>query len=288
MLNLIKRLDLSDTSFPPIASSVSLASFLTAEEREKFLRVVSAPLLIRRHYQLFLWLQGELQYFLPHEIMISAWGHFPSWDLNLDIISALPGVRTHGLADCDIDGLLRNLFNRWVDNERNPIVVSVEDLKEVGSCECSLHCAIRDMRSILVHGVCDKRGGYDSLYVALRSESFNGDAFKERFRYVVEPLIFQIDGAFRKVAGLPSPKKGEIEEPTNDSFDLSPREREIMDWVCRGKTNFEIGAILSISEFTVKNHVKRILKKVGAINRTQAVAHFNNGKGRRKSQRPRP
>lgn len=52
---------------------------------------------------------------------------------------------------------------------------------------------------------------------------------------------------------------------------LSERESEILAWVALGKTNAEIGSILGISAFTVKNHVQRILKKLDVINRTQAV-----------------
>jgi DNA-binding CsgD family transcriptional regulator len=52
---------------------------------------------------------------------------------------------------------------------------------------------------------------------------------------------------------------------------LSEREAEILAWVALGKTNPEIGSILGISAFTVKNHVQRILKKLDVTNRTQAV-----------------
>jgi DNA-binding CsgD family transcriptional regulator len=53
--------------------------------------------------------------------------------------------------------------------------------------------------------------------------------------------------------------------------DLTERESEILAWMALGKTNPEIGSILGISAFTVKNHVQRILKKLDVINRTQAV-----------------
>jgi two-component system NarL family response regulator len=39
-----------------------------------------------------------------------------------------------------------------------------------------------------------------------------------------------------------------------------------------GKSNKEIGQILYISEYTVKSHVKVILKKLNAIGRTEAIA----------------
>lgn len=45
-----------------------------------------------------------------------------------------------------------------------------------------------------------------------------------------------------------------------------------MDWVCKGKTNPEIGMILNTSPFTVKNHLQRIFKKLAVMSRAQAVA----------------
>ena len=43
-------------------------------------------------------------------------------------------------------------------------------------------------------------------------------------------------------------------------------------WVREGKSNQEIGDQLGISVLTVKNHVQKILRKLGASNRAQAVA----------------
>ena len=66
-----------------------------------------------------------------------------------------------------------------------------------------------------------------------------------------------------------------------EDYNLSARESEILAWVALGKTNPEIGSILGISTFTVKNHVQRILKKLDVTNRTQAVgkttARVNHG-----------
>ena len=61
-----------------------------------------------------------------------------------------------------------------------------------------------------------------------------------------------------------------------DEWRNSEREREIMDWVRKGKTNQEIGTILDISAFTVKNHLQRIFKKLGVFNRTQAVTRYES------------
>lgn len=53
---------------------------------------------------------------------------------------------------------------------------------------------------------------------------------------------------------------------------LTQRELQILKQMALGKSNKEIGQVLYISEYTVKNHVRAILKKLDAIGRTEAIA----------------
>ena len=55
------------------------------------------------------------------------------------------------------------------------------------------------------------------------------------------------------------------------SAHLTDRELEILQWIARGKANKEIGTELTLSENTVKNHVKSILSKLNAKDSTHAV-----------------
>lgn len=52
---------------------------------------------------------------------------------------------------------------------------------------------------------------------------------------------------------------------------LTPREREIMQWVASGKTDEEIADILSIGTTTVTSHVENAKQKLDAFRRTYAV-----------------
>jgi two-component system NarL family response regulator len=54
--------------------------------------------------------------------------------------------------------------------------------------------------------------------------------------------------------------------------ELSVRELQVLEKMALGKSNKEIGQLLFISEYTVKNHVKTILKKLNALGRTEAIA----------------
>lgn len=53
---------------------------------------------------------------------------------------------------------------------------------------------------------------------------------------------------------------------------LSPRQQEILDLMAKGLMNEDIAGILKISRPVVKEHVKAILHKLNAANRTEAVA----------------
>jgi DNA-binding NarL/FixJ family response regulator len=68
--------------------------------------------------------------------------------------------------------------------------------------------------------------------------------------------------------------KGESNELDNQLVDnpLSEREMDVIGLIAQGKTNKEIAASLSIAEKTARNHVSRILTKLGLTRRSQAAA----------------
>ena len=56
-----------------------------------------------------------------------------------------------------------------------------------------------------------------------------------------------------------------------DTAPLTPREREVLDWVAAGKTNRDIAAILGASPRTIEKHLERIYEKLGVETRTAAA-----------------
>lgn len=82
--------------------------------------------------------------------------------------------------------------------------------------------------------------------------------------YAGEPILSPaVTGKLLGQLSHPSPGK--------ETFGLSEREIEILDYVVRGSSNREIGKALFISEKTVKNHLSSIFRKLGVEDRTQAA-----------------
>jgi DNA-binding CsgD family transcriptional regulator len=56
--------------------------------------------------------------------------------------------------------------------------------------------------------------------------------------------------------------------------ELTGREREVIQMLAVGATNAQIADRLVVSECTVKSHVRHILRKLGAVNRAQAISRY--------------
>ncbi|MBB3605981.1 DNA-binding CsgD family transcriptional regulator [Mycolicibacterium sp. BK556] len=63
--------------------------------------------------------------------------------------------------------------------------------------------------------------------------------------------------------------------PAEGGERLTPREWDVLRNLASGKTNAQIATGLFVTEGTVKSHVKHILRKLGATNRTEAVARYH-------------
>ena len=79
-------------------------------------------------------------------------------------------------------------------------------------------------------------------------------------------MATRILGEFRQIGSKPAPPQ----EPPDQ---LSGREAEVLKLVANGATNREIAFTLSLTENTVKVHLRNILEKLHLQNRIQATAY---------------
>jgi DNA-binding NarL/FixJ family response regulator len=76
---------------------------------------------------------------------------------------------------------------------------------------------------------------------------------------------------FRFVAHQLRSRPGGADQEVATKYGLTYRQRQLVVLVAKGLTNKEIAATLNLSEFTVKNHIRRILRQVDAQTRYEAV-----------------
>lgn len=76
------------------------------------------------------------------------------------------------------------------------------------------------------------------------------------------PLIEKLKAV--RQAARPAPE-------VSDLYLLTAREREILALICEGRTDVEMGRMLSLSQNTVRNHVASLFRKIGVNRRSAAV-----------------
>lgn len=255
------------------------------EDLARYYALISQVFGVRRHIDLMHWLQGDVQRYLPHDILVAAWGDFHLGIVHYDIVSSMPGVRSENAMSEALTPLLTGLFDRWIAQDRRPFTLKVCERGFTWNNDATpgpIGDAMRTMRSSLIHGINDQRGRHDCLYVLFSAQTQR----HRNERTALKFMLPYIDNALRQVELLPNQYAARSVQPVetvdavqdNEVTVLSEREAGIMKWVAMGKTNGEIGSILDVSTFTIKNHMQRIFKKLDVLNRAQAVSAFSASK----------
>jgi DNA-binding CsgD family transcriptional regulator/GAF domain-containing protein len=98
---------------------------------------------------------------------------------------------------------------------------------------------------------------------------------------VVDSRMSDLSEAEIELAARPDPRStvtrtavSVLTTMSGNMDELTPREGEVLELMVAGANNGEIAEKLVIAEGTVKSHVKHILRKLGAVNRSQAIAHY--------------
>jgi transcriptional regulator EpsA len=238
------------------------APALSALERERYVRAVEASLAISRRHQFFLWAQADLIGLLPHMVLVTALRDVKNHRMIADRYSGFPFPDPHFDELCASSwGLLARMTNAWLDSDGQPLVAlpGQPGYPAFEPILCGYGC-----RGAVLHGMLDQGGAPASCFLFLGIE---GGA-PRRTAHLVSLLTPHLHAALLRVTLNPaSESSAALAEPV-----LTAREIEILRWIRQGKSNTAIGELLSISPLTVKNHVQKILRKLGVQNRAQAVA----------------
>lgn len=248
---------------------------LTTQDKDHFVYMIEASLKINKRFQFFLWAQGALQGFIPHETLLCAYGDIARMRFKYEIFSSISlGEQVERDVGDPLEGVLPRVVDGWLHGGCQPCLFHPE--KDVHSCSSDLHERAQKDRKLLAdmkrcgfahvaaHGAREVKGEYGSFFMFVREPS----PHTERDIYLLELLMPYLHMALhRMLANESSERTPAVSvEPL-----LSKREIQVLQWVKNGKTNQEIGQILDISPLTVKNHVQKILRKLNVSNRAQAV-----------------
>jgi DNA-binding NarL/FixJ family response regulator len=156
-----------------------------------------------------------------------------------------PDVAVVDLGLPGLDGIEVTRRARLVAPRTRIAILTVQDL------ETEIHAALAagaDAYSL-------KTSPPDRIVAAIRTAAEGGAYFDSRIAHVVL-------GRLTSEAGS---RPSEIDSP------LSPRETEILRMISEGRGNAEIAEALFIGLGTVKGHIRDILEKLAAADRTQAA-----------------
>jgi transcriptional regulator EpsA len=233
------------------------------------LDVMADAVRVRRRYDFFIWAQMRLQSVLPHDVLVCGVPRNQSARMLFDYYYSVP-IDPEALSRLchPRDGLANDLVDRWIGDGYEPLRVSADaeddavarmgaDLAALGFGDCIVHGIPKAQAAAAVHCF--------FAFVSLKKMPL------ERDRQLAQLLVPHIFSAYSRALTRERPV-AEIVRTDDRDAPITDREVEILRWVREGKSNQEIGMILSISPLTVKNHVQKILRKLNATNRAQAVS----------------
>jgi DNA-binding CsgD family transcriptional regulator len=114
------------------------------------------------------------------------------------------------------------------------------------------------------------RHGDDVAAISLVPKGFGDDfsASMRHYQHILRLMALRYHGLARQTLV----EKALTGQSSRRRSLLSPRETEILEWVAKGKSNWEISTILQISSKSVEFHLEGIKRKLQVFNRTHAVA----------------
>lgn len=140
----------------------------------------------------------------------------------------------------------------------------------------------RGARGSIGVGDSDVLDAFASAYSLLYEKMLNAEHLQQQRASITRAaarLAEQADRIASAAISLDIDHEDGVEAPVMTSgsvltASLSEREREVFERLVLGASNADIAEDLVITVETVKTHVKRILRKIGAINRSEAIALY--------------
>jgi len=242
------------------------AALLDSVQVESLLVNIDASLRVHARAHFFGWTQGLLQSLIPHEVLICALRARAPASFRVDSFSTvLPDASTFGELLLRDASVVSELTKTWKQKRCRPLACEVGAGGTLGGALGRELGRIGATR-VFAHGSQDADGEVCGFFVFAAAPAAVGPATP----HLVELALPFLHAAWIRSQTLETRERACL-APAGVAA-LTAREQEILRWICLGKSNGEVGAILEISPLTVKNHVQKILRRLNVVNRAQAVA----------------
>ncbi len=233
-------------------------------ELERLLIIIESSQHVHRRSQFFLWTQGVLQSFIPHDMLIFGHGEYGSPDFRCEVLARANTLQDLEL-NLELDKLVQMMVASWHGSGHTPRPFPEGNHASSGACAIGQMLLRLGLGNALAHGAKEFPGVSSGFFVFLGMP----DPPERRQLYFAELLMPYLHTTLHRMLNS---AKYVSDRGTRLHVKLSPRESQVIGLVRDGMTNQRIADTLELSPLTVKNHVQNILRKLEVANRAQAVA----------------
>lgn len=253
--------------------------FLDNRGIEHIARLIEGSVEVQRRHQFFNWASNQLYPLAPHRVLVC--GHYQRQRraMEFDCFHSVPlSAETIGQLSDGGGVLLRVAGDTWIEGLGRPLVLELDRLAltparpEAERLGRDAGCSL-----LLVHGTSrPQRLEEIECLIVLACQDSPGLARHLLHLSMVLPTVHaawrRVQSQREEVRGTPRAAETLRRQVATAPRIITERESEVLGWVRDGMSNQQIAARLGISPLTVKNHMQKLLRKLGAGNRAQAVA----------------
>lgn len=239
---------------------------LDETQRHHFTEAVEASVAVTSRQQFFVWTQSAVQGLVPHEILICGVRESGSPGMTLHHFSASRYFRQpqfEAVAD-PATGLLPRLSA--MPGCADSVVLCPAAGQAAAGDKLEVLVSSNELRNLAARLVL----GTDRSVTALYGFSRLGQALDAQLCHAVEMLVPYLHHAFVRV--LQNEREQQQASVPREERVVTRRQQEILLLIKDGKTNSEIAELLACSQWTVKNHIQNILRRLGTSSRAHAIS----------------
>ncbi|MCD7779612.1 MAG: response regulator transcription factor [Candidatus Gastranaerophilales bacterium] len=132
----------------------------------------------------------------------------------------------------------------------------------------------KDIKIIILTSHNNEQEVLDSIKAGARaycSKDINPETLTEIVYLVLQGALWFDAKVAEVILNALSSDKNQKDFDFKEDYNLTDREKEVLEYICEGLNNSEISKLLDVSVNTVKVHVSSIIQKLGVEDRTQAA-----------------